>query len=101
MIFCIDVDGTICTKTKNHEYYKAKPIQSMIKKINRAYDAGHTIKIATARGQASGQEFHELTEKQLELWGVKYHELLKKPAADLYIDDLAMTPEEFINTVEV
>ena len=65
MIYCIDVDGTICTLTENHEYYKAKPIPEMVEKINKLYDEGHTIKIATARGQVSGFEFHELTKSQL------------------------------------
>lgn len=97
MIYCIDVDGTICTLTEMDGYANAKPFPSMIKKINKLYDDGHTIKIATARGQVSGKRFLELTEMQLKVWGVKYHELMEKTAADFYIDDKAMTPEEFIN----
>jgi len=96
MIYCFDVDGTICTITENHEYYKAKPIPEMVKKINRLYDEGHTIKIATSRGKISGMEFHELARRQLQEWGIPYHELHIKPPADFYIDDLAMTPGEFI-----
>jgi len=96
VIYCIDVDGTICTATKNQEYHKAKPIPQVIAQINKLYDEGHIIKIATARGQASGLSFEELTKKQLKKWGVKYHEFYSKPSADFYIDDKAMTPWEFI-----
>jgi len=96
VIYCIDVDGTICTTTKNQEYYKAIPIQKMIDKINKLYDAGHTIKIATARGQEHGGSFEDLTKKQLMEWGVQYHEFYSKPSADFYIDDKAMTPGQFI-----
>ena len=100
MIYQIDVDGTICSLTENHEYEKAKPNLEMIRKINRLYDEGHTIKIATARGQVSGIEFMALTEMQLNVWGVRYHHLFQKEAADLYVDDKSMTPEEFINSKE-
>jgi len=96
MTYCFDVDGTICTITENHEYHKAIPVPQMIKKINKLYDEGHTIKIATARGQVSGEKYHELTSEQLEEWGVKYHELFDKPSADFYIDDKAMTPGDFL-----
>ena len=95
-IYQFDVDGTICNLTTNHEYYKAKPYPEMVAKINKLYDQGHIIKIATARGQASGKEFHDLTVKQLEEWGVKYHSLHKKEAAHFYVDDRGMTPGEFI-----
>ncbi len=96
MIYCFDVDGTICTMTENHEYYKAIPIPEMVTKINKLYDEGHTIKIATARGQGSGIDQTELTKKQLKEWGIKYHELFKKISADFYVDDKSMTPAEFI-----
>jgi len=95
-IYQFDVDGTICNLTTNHEYYKAEPYPEMVEKINKLYDQGHIIKIATARGQASGKEFFELTKKQLEIWGVKYHSLHKKEAAHFYVDDRGMTPDEFI-----
>ena len=96
MIYCIDVDGTICTTTENQEYYKAKPVPEMVKKINELFFEGHTIKIFTARGQSSGKDFTDLTKKQLKEWGVLYHEYHIKPAADFYIDDKAMNPGEFI-----
>ena len=99
MIYCFDVDGTICSLTENHEYYKAKPITEMINKINKLYDEGHTIKIATARGQVSGMAFRKLTKEQLKKWGVKYHSFHVKPAAHFYIDDRALRPDEFIDGI--
>lgn len=94
--FCIDVDGTICTTTTNQEYYKAEPKQALINKINQLYHQGHRIKIFTARGMASGGMFEEITRQQLNDWGVKYHELIMgKPAADYYVDDKGITPEQF------
>ncbi len=100
MIYCIDIDGTICSQTTNQEYHKAIPFKEMIKKINRLYDEGHVIKMFTARGMASKKDFKELTRKQLIEWGVNFHMLIMgKPSADLYIDDKSMSPEEFIYTV--
>ena len=94
MIYCIDVDGTLCTLS-NH-YVDAKPIKKMIDKVNALYDAGHTIKIYTARGQATGVSYTDLTRKQLEEWEVKYHHLIMgKPSADIYVDDKARTPYSF------
>jgi rfaE bifunctional protein nucleotidyltransferase chain/domain len=94
MIYCFDIDGTICTISK--KYTEAKPIKHIIDKVNDLYDKGHTIKIFTARGQATGWNYKELTEKQLKEWNVKYHQLIMgKPSADLYIDDKTVTPNYF------
>ena len=69
----------------------------VVKKINKLYEDGHTIKIFTARGGTSGLDWKDLTIMQLGMWGVKYHELIMgKPSADFYIDDKSMTPGEFI-----
>ena len=37
----------------------------------------------------------DLTEKQLEKWGVKYHELFEKPHADVFIDDKAVSDTDW------
>jgi len=59
-----------------------------IEKANRLYDDGHTIVYWTARGSVTGKDWTELTNNQLNLWGVKYHELhFGKPAYDLFICD--------------
>lgn len=98
MIYCIDIDGTICNLTETQEYSKAEPFPEMVKKINRLYGEGHTIKIFTARGMGSGKNFKLLTEHQLNKWGIDYHELIMgKPAADVYVDDKGWTPAEFLD----
>jgi hypothetical protein len=96
MIYCIDIDGTICSQTQNQQYEKAVPFKTIIKQINNLYECGHVIKFYTARGQSSGKSFEELTLKQLKDWGVKYHSVIfGKPNADVYIDDKSLHPEDF------
>ena len=88
-IFCIDIDGTICTE--GEEYHLAKPIPKVIKKINKLYENGNKIILFTSRGVYSGYDWSVLTKKQLQDWNVKYHELyFKKPYADYYIDNKAI-----------
>jgi len=85
-IYCVDIDGTLCTEMC--EYKDAKPIVKIIKKINELYDNNNKIILFTARGYTSKKDWRELTEKQLEEWNIKYHELiLGKPYADYYIDN--------------
>ena len=93
MIIYVDIDGTICTeinqrpKTKHH-YELHKPLHDRIAIINKLYDDGHTVKIFTGRGSATGIDWRDFTSEQLEGWGVKYHELiLGKPVCDYIIDD--------------
>ena len=87
-IFCIDIDGTLCTE--NTIYEDAQPIKKVIKKINCLYK-NNTIILFTARGAASGYDWKPLTEKQLKKWKVKYHNLIMgKPYADYYIDNKAI-----------
>ncbi len=96
-IFCIDIDGTICTENAIVKYENAKPIQKVVDKINHLYECGNTIKLFTARGAASGTDWREVTEKQLGEWGVKYHELIfGKPYADYYIDNKAVDILEWV-----
>jgi len=98
--FCIDVDGTLCSITENHKYNEAIPHLPVVEAVNSLYDAGHYIKIFTARGMCSGMEYEELTHNQLIEWGVKFHELImNKPSADYYVDDKGLTPEQFLAMV--
>ena len=92
--FCIDIDGTLCTE--GTEYEKAQPIQKAINKTNKLYE-DNTIILHTARGASSGYDWRPLTEKQLNQWGVKYHNLIMgKPYADYYIDNKAIDVLEWI-----
>ncbi|MGE4299501.1 MAG: methyltransferase domain-containing protein [Desulfovibrionaceae bacterium] len=87
MIYCFDIDGTLCTNT-NGAYETAEPFPDMIARVTALYDAGHTIKLFTARGTVTGIDWRELTESQMRAWGLKYHELiLGKPEADVFVDD--------------
>ena len=100
MIYCFDIDGTICD-TPGNDYPSAEPFRDVICKINELYEAGHTIKMFTARGSVSGKDWTEFTIKQLKNWGVSYHELImnKKPHYDILVDDKAinaMTWRKFI-----
>ena len=91
MIYCFDLDGTICTLSENNNYENSLPFVDVIKKINELYE-DNIIKIFTARGASSGKDWTELTKKQLQEWGLNYHELImnKKPSFDLFIDDKAI-----------
>ena len=96
MIYCFDIDGTICTQVDDGEYKNAKPIKNRIEIINKLYDEGNKIIFLTARGFVSKINWYELTVSQLERWGVQYHELyLNKPHADIYIDDKGLKDSEF------
>jgi histidinol phosphatase-like enzyme len=99
MIYAFDLDGTLCTETKNQQYHEAEPNIPMIRLVNQLYNEGNTIKIFTARGQFSGEDFTEITEKQLKEWGVKYHSLHWKTAAHIYIDDRAIHPQQFLRCI--
>ena len=86
MKIVIDIDNTICTQEE--DYSKAKPFKSRIDKVNKMYDMGNEVVYFTARGSETGIDWRDVTEKQFEKWGVKYHKLIfGKPSADIYIDD--------------
>jgi len=70
----------------------------MVNQVNRLYDEGNYIIMQTARGKGSGIDHTELTKKQLDNWGYKYHELFPmfcKPTADIFIDDKGVNVEEW------
>lgn len=109
MIYVVDIDGTICIPGHTNEtrYDQATPIKDRIDKINKLYDEGHTVIYLTARGMGrhnnnaglAREEFYKFTERQLNLWGCRYHELhLGKPTADYYIDDKGVNSDEFFRT---
>ena len=96
MIFCFDLDGTLCD-TNELDYGNAIPRPDYIKRVNQLYDAGHTIIIDTARGTTSGIRWAAKTKRQLKAWGLKFHQLRAgtKFYADVYIDDRSQHPTEF------
>ena len=100
-VIYVDIDETICHRESSvdfgvtHDYTKAKPIKENIEKINKLYDEGNTIVYWTARGSRKQIDWTELTTKQLNKWGAKYHELkVNKPFYDVFIEDKAFRIEE-------
>lgn len=98
-----DLDDTICIH-ENRDYPNAKPVLPVIRKIRDMKKAGWEIVIYTARGQVSCKGDLKLIEQRnrsvVETWlkenDVPCDELLfGKPLGDLYVDDRAMTAEEF------
>lgn len=97
-IICFDLDNTLCS-TKKNLYEFSKPKKKNIKIVNQLYDKGFYIKIFTARYMSRSNENskkakirgYDQARKQLELWNVKYNELIfGKPSFDLYIDDKSL-----------
>ncbi len=96
MIYAIDIDGVLCDEMLG-EYEKSTPDHRVIRKVNQLYDEGHEIKIFTGRGSATGIDWRDFTIKQLNSWGVKFHELiLGKPVADVFVDDKAINIKDWI-----
>ena len=100
-IIYVDIDETICHRETSvdfgttHDYTKAQPIPENIEKINQLYDQGNTIVYWTARGSRKQKDWTELTTKQLNEWGAKYHELkCDKPFYDLFIEDKSLKTED-------
>jgi len=107
--YVFDIDGTICTQTKDGNYHEALPIADRIQKVNDLYDDGNTIILLTARGMGmSGNNqmkayglLYSFTLSQLEGWGVKFHSLfLGKPEGDIYVDDKGVKDSDFFQQID-
>jgi len=95
MIYCFDIDGTLCTRTGG-DYALAEPFHDRIAVVNSLHAAGHVIKLFTARGSTTGIDWRQTTELQMQTWNVRYHELiLGKPEADVFIDDKAFNADHW------
>lgn len=93
----VDIDETICFYEPSSKTYEdAIAHKENIDKINKLYDEGNHIKYWTARGSGTGIDWYDVTKKQLDLWGCKYHELSvgEKPVYDLLICDKTKRIEE-------
>lgn len=100
MIYCFDLDETLCTKALNGDYTTAQPIQEAIEQVNRLWFLGNKILIFTGRGSSSGKDWTTVTERQLKEWGIKHDELImnRKPTYDVIIDDKAINAVDWRNT---
>jgi hypothetical protein len=91
MKIVVDIDDTLMKTDK--EYNLLKTNKKLVDKINDLYYNGHTIVVWTGRHWDKLQ----FTIDQLIKIGVRYDTLLMaKPAADIYIDDKAIQPQDFI-----
>ena len=96
MIYCFDLDGTLCN-TEGNNYSESTPKKDRIAVVNKLYDQGHTILIDTARGSVSGKNYFFFTLNQLKSWGLKFHTLRTgtKIGADVFIDDKGISDLNF------
>ena len=102
MLIYLDIDETICESPEDRDYTKAQPIKERIEKINKLFDEGNTIVYWTARGTMTGIDWYQVTQKQFDIWGVKYHDLkMGKPAYDLFIDDKNIKSDTFFNDTAI
>jgi hypothetical protein len=99
-VVLVDIDETICFYSGPRRYDLSEPNFENIAKINNLYDDGWKVVYWTARGSVSKKDYTDHTQKQLEQWGCRYHELITgtspnpKPHFDLLIDDKAKRIEE-------
>ena len=95
MKYFIDLDNTLCY-TEGNDYVNSKPNKQRIEFVNNLKEEGHHITIWTGRGGTTGIDWRELTENQLNEWGIKYDELLiNKPCYDCYIDDKSFNVDTY------
>lgn len=107
-VVAFDLDDVICFRPKGYEdlgpekYLHCQPYQEMVELVNSLYDDGHKIVIYTARGmnQFNGNiieiysKLYVQTNKQLNSWGVKYHQLIMgKIYYDILIDDKSINSQ--------
>ncbi len=95
MIYCFDIDGTLCTRTDG-DYTLAEPFWDRIAVVNALHATGHVIKLFTARGSTTGIDWRDVTERQMQAWNVRFHVLIMgKPEADIFIDDKAFNADHW------
>lgn len=102
--FIIDIDDTI-SFTTSRDWENARPDLQVINKINKLYDQGWEIWLVTARGQLScggdpikaDAKYGKIIREWMTKHGVHYHKIsFQKFLGAYYVDDKALTPEEFI-----
>lgn len=89
----VDLDGTLTQGEKRYWIEEPDPDEEAIKEILDLYKRGHTIVIWTARPWSDAAK----TAAWLTKHGVRYHGLrMEKGSADKYIDDKAISKENFM-----
>jgi len=107
----VDIDGILCISAGRFtsgpykgelDYNQSTPLINNIDVVNYLYD-NNKITLWTARGKRTGMiDWGELTLKQMEQWGVRYHDIsFNKPHYDLFWDDkTAFDKKSFIEQLE-
>ena len=105
MIIYVDIDDTICYYDNSNNklnYKNAIPYPKRIQKVNKLYNEGNIVVYWTARGSKTGINWFQITFKQLEKWGCKFHELkMGKPVYDLFIDDKNISSNVFFTPMSM
>lgn len=105
-VYYVDLDGTIC-ETPGMDYADAEPIWAAIEEVRRLKRAGHDVVLWSARGTMTGEDWTELTRRQLKRWdlleGRDYDHLSvgEKPAWDYVIDDRAISAREWHDDLDL
>ena len=89
-------EGVVKGQTASSSYKPAKLKNGLDIMVPPFVESGNKIVYWTARGTISGEDWRDVTVKQFEEWGVKYHELkFGKPYYDLFIDDKNMNAKDW------
>ena len=106
-VIVVDFDDTLCIHqtVEKSDIMQGMPNMKLINKLNKLYSDGYKILIYTARGHIScknraeaDNKYRPIIKTWLRRYDVKFTTLsFDKPMAYLYIDDKAITPEEFIS----
>jgi uncharacterized HAD superfamily protein len=98
--YLIDIDGTVCEDIPNEEAHRFKDAQVLdgaVEKVNKRYEAGHTVTFFTSRTH----EHRDVTLEWLKRHGFKFHGLITdKPRGGRYkwIDNLDVEGIKFNGT---
>jgi CMP-N-acetylneuraminic acid synthetase len=99
--FVVDLDGVVASLVPGNDYARATPLRANVERVNALHGRGHRVVLFTARGGTTGIDWSEVTRRQLEEWGVRYHELrFGKPAGDYYIDDRSVSLEDAVRLTD-
>ena len=95
MIIYVDIDNTICNSVED-DYTNSTPILRNVEKVKSLVQEGHEVSFWTARGTVTGKDWTDVTNQQLESWGLGgIPVIFGKPYFDLFIDDRVMNVEDW------